>query len=197
MAKNKYILKALAILSIIMVSIFVLTGCGKNNEKKSEEDNKNYQEPLINYFDGIKNKNPEQVIKAFPAFMNMDSKIKSEDIDEFYAYYESLYGSDVTMDYSIGDAVKLGDDEISELEDEIKAVYNVENIELSGAYSVTITVTFQGSGVSNSKQTEGEETDETTDTAETAENSEEVASKTDTEQDDMYVILYEGNWYLL
>lgn len=177
MKNNKSIVKLIAVLSLIIVSIFMLTGCGNKNKKANTDEGPSYKDPLINYFDGIKNRDLEQVVKAFPEFAKMDEKIKSEDIEELYKYYQNAYGTDVTMDYEIGNAVKLEEVEISELKQQITTVYNVENIDITEAYIVTITVTFKGGNSQSETETS--------------------IPNSDTEQNDMYVIKYQGNWYML
>lgn len=187
MTKSKNLLKLLAIISIVLVSVCALTGCGKKN-KDNNSDEKAYLEPLKNYFDGIKEKDLNKVLSAFPDFMDMSSNITMTEIDELYNYYEGQYGKNVKINYEFGDAVALGEDELSELEDEIKSAYTdvegVNDIDLTAGYTVTIKVTISGDGVEQAQE-------------QTEENSEEPKTASDTVENEMYVIQYNGHWYAL
>lgn len=181
MIKIKNVLKVLVILCIVFVSVFAFAGCGK---KKDNENEKAYLEPLTNYFDGIKEKDLNKVLSAFPDFMGMESNITMTEIDELYAYYESQYGKNPKINYEFGGAVALGEDELSELEDEIKAAYpNAGDVDLTAGYTVKTKVTIMGDGA----EVNSEESEEN--------NGEKKTS--DTVENDMYVIQYNGKWYAM
>ncbi len=185
MINKKSLLKIAIILSIMLLSIFTLTGCGNNKDKEASSEKSNYQEPLTNYFEGIKNRDVNQVLKAFPDFMDMTSKISSEDIDDLYSQYESLYGANIKIDYSFGDAVQLSEEDLSELKEEILSVYkNLENIEITDGYSVPVKVTVTGDGIEKSSE-------------ENQDNNSVENANTNVEESDMYVLQYNGNWYIM
>ncbi len=195
MTSNKRsLLKILSIVSIIMLSIFMLTGCGKKGDENKEASAENaYLQPLKDYFEGIKNKDINQVLKAFPDFAKMSEKITSEDIDDLYSQYESLYGANIKIDYSFGDAVALSEDELKELEGEISSIYtDVENIDITAAYTVPVKVTISGDGIQ-----ENTESTENTENAEASTETTEENSNSNVEEDEMYAIQYNGNWYIL
>lgn len=189
MLKNKrYLLKSLLVIAIVMSSIFMLTGCGKkNNDDNNEVASEPYLQPIIDYFEGIKNKDINQVLKAFPDFMEMDSKISSSDIDDLYAQYESLYGANIKIDYTFGEVTALSEDDFTELEEEIKSIYtDMESVDITAGYIVPVTVTITGDKIES--------------TAENAENeNKEETEKTNNnvEEDEMYVFQYNGNWYMM
>lgn len=188
MVNNKRnLLKILSIISIIMISVFTLTGCGKKEEKKEDVATSDaYLAPLKDYFEGIKNKNIEQLLKAFPDFSKMGEKITSEDINDLYTQYESIYGANIKIDYSFGDAVALNEEEIQELKTEISSIYpDATNVEITAAYTVPVKVTITGDGLT--QPTESNENEQT-------ENNEENKN---VEEDEMYSIQYNGSWYLL
>ena len=190
MAKEKRILRALATLLIILVSVFALTGCGKKEEEvKSSEPA--YLEPLNNYFQGIQNKDAEQILKAFPDFMDMTSRITSEDIDDLYDSYKYLYGENIKFDYSFGEAIAIEESELSEIEEQISAMYeDAGDIDFTAGYSVPVTITISGDGVVNSDVEENLEEESEDDTNQELSNS-------GTEEDEMYVFEYNGNWYTM
>lgn len=185
MINKRNLLKIVAVVSIILLSMFTLTGCGNNKEKQVSSEELNYQEPLKNYFEGVKNKDVNQVIKAFPDFMDMASKVSSEDIDDLYSQYEALYGANIRIDYSFGDAVELSEEELSELEEEVLSVYqSLENIDITAGYSVPVKVTVTGDGIEKSSE-------------ENEDNNSEENTNSNVEESDMYVLQYNGNWYMM
>ena len=75
---KKYLFKILVVIAIIISTIFVFTGCGKKD--KSANADKQYLQPLTDYFEGIKNKDLSRLLKAFPDFMKMSEKVTDTDI---------------------------------------------------------------------------------------------------------------------
>ena len=206
MIKNKRnLLKILSIITIMMLSIFMLAGCGKNDENNNEESSTAYLQPLTDYFEGIKNRDIEQVIRAFPDFAGMSENLTSGDLDDLYAQYESLYGANIKIDYTFGEAVALSEEELNELENEINAAYNnseEQTIDITAAYTVPVTVTITGDGLQEDAQN-NESTEETTGEAATEETSTEGAESEDensnsvVEESEMYAFEYNGSWYIL
>lgn len=194
MLKSKnYLFKVLVVTAIIVSTIFVFSGCGKKNKNQSNSNNEQaYMQPLNDYFGGIKNKDLSMVLKAFPDFMQMSEKMTETDIDELYKQYETIYGANVKIDYSLGDAVALGEDEIKDLEDNLLSIYpDQENVDITAAYTVPVTVTFKGDGVASNSN------EENNNDANNTENNTEENNTSDTNQEDMYVIQYKGNWYIM
>lgn len=199
MLKSKnYLFKVLVVIAIIVSTIFVFSGCGKkNNNQSNSNDEQAYMQPLNDYFGGIKNKDLSMVLKAFPDFMQMSEKMTETDIDDLYKQYETIYGANVKIDYSLGDAVALGEDEIKDLEDNLLSIYpDQENVDITAAYTVPVTVTFKGDGVvSNSNEENNNDANNTENNTE--ESNTEENNTSDTNQEDMYVIQYNGNWYIM
>ncbi|MBO5349013.1 MAG: hypothetical protein J6A89_04250 [Clostridia bacterium] len=193
LSNKRSLLKMLSVLTMIILSIFMLTGCGKKEKNNEEQAAENvYLQPVTDYFEGIKNKDINQVLKAFPEFTKMSEKITADDINDLYAQYEALYGANIKIDYSFGEATALSEEDISEIESEISTVYtDVENIYITAAYTVPVTVTITGDGIQENIQN-GENTEGT----ENAESAEENPSS-NVEQDEMYVLQYNGNWYIM
>ena len=129
--------------------------------------------------------------------MQMSEKITDTEIDDLYKQYESMYGANIKIDYSLGDAVTLGEDEIKELEDNLTAIYpDQENLDITAAYSVPVTVTITGDGITSNSNEENTAAENNADnTAET--NTDDSTDNNNTEQEDMYVIQYNGNWYIM
>lgn len=182
---KKNLFKIVAIFTIILMTVFGFTGCKKNN--KNESDEKAYLQPITDYLEGIKSKDLSRVAKAYPDFMKISEKITEDDINELYSQYESMYGANIKIDYSFGDAVSLTEDEINDVESNIAAVTEEnQNIDVTAAYYVPVTITVTGDGITNSSE-ENNNTDGTGSENDT----------NNTEQQDVIVIQYNGNWYVI
>ena len=182
---KKNLFKIVAIFTIILMTVFGFTGCKKNNKNKSDE--KAYLQPITDYLEGIKSKDLSRVAKAYPDFMKISEKITEDDINELYSQYESMYGANIKIDYSFGDAVALTEDEINDVESNIAAVTEEnQNIDVTAAYYVPVTITVTGDGITNSSE-ENNNTDGTGSENDT----------NNTEQQDVIVIQYNGNWYVI
>ena len=183
---KKNLLKIVAIFTIILITIFVFTGC-KRNKKNDTSDEKAYLQPITDYLEGIKSKDLSRVAKAYPDFMKISEKITEDDINELYSQYESMYGANIKIDYSFGDAVALTEDEINDVESNIAAVTEEnQNIDVTAAYYVPVTITVTGDGITNSSEENN--------------NTDGIESENDTnntEQQDVIVIQYNGNWYVV
>ena len=76
MKKNKGLMKILTIISILLVSLVVFSGCGK--EKKEKED-KSYLDPINSMMTALQNKDIDEYLKTVPAEYQ-------EKMEENYAY---------------------------------------------------------------------------------------------------------------
>lgn len=183
---TKRILKTLVVLLMIITSIFVFSGCGndeKNKNNSKEEVSKEvYEAPLRNYMEGIKTRNIELVLSAYPEYMR---KMTQTDIDAIYARYEAMYGSNITMEYSLGDATRIEEEkDLGVLAAQIKEYYpEAGDIAINDAYIITVELSISGDGVQTSEEnSEGE-------------NEEQNPSKK-TDSQDFYVYRTGDNWYI-
>ena len=188
---TKKILKTVAILLMIIASIFTFSGCGKkdsnNNNGKEEVSKEVYEAPLRNYMEGIKTRNIELILSAYPEYMR---KMTQTDLDSVYATYEAMYGSNITMEYSLGDATRIEDEkDLGVLAAQIKEYYpEAGDITISDAYIITVELSISGDGVQSTEEnSEGENTD--------GENEEQKPSKK-TDSQDFYVYRTGDNWYI-
>ncbi|MBR2704593.1 MAG: hypothetical protein IKE91_03895 [Clostridia bacterium] len=178
---TRKILKVILIIALIISSIFVFSGCGKKDNKNNgkEEVSKDvYEAPLRNYMEGIKTKDIELVLSAYPEFMR---KMTQTDLDSIYARYEAMYGSNITMEYKLGDATRIVEDkDLGVLAAQIKEYYpEAGDITVSDAYIITVELSISGDGAE-----EGEEDGE----------AEKPSKKTDSQ--DFYVYRTGDNWYI-
>lgn len=173
--KISKISKVIAVAMIILMSMIAFAGCGKKNEV--EKDNA-YLEPLETFFSGVKEKDIEKALQAFPDFMNMGSLLTSDDIDIWYKNYENEYGSNITMDYSFGEAIRYEGKELDEFKAELAAAYdNVNKDDVKDAYFVPVTITVKGDGLN-------------------PEDGEESSPSTGKDQVNYYAFKYKDSWYI-
>lgn len=174
---TKKILKTVLLL-ITVLSVCILTGCQKKNSNDSGEVSKDvYEQPIRYCMDGLKNRDLDQFLKAYPDFMNMAKTITKENIDDVYSQYEAIYGANIQLDYTLGDATKIDSSDIENLEAQLKETYpDAGDIKISKAYIIPVDLTITGDGIAE----EGKEKEKTT----------------NKDSQDFYVYEYNGNWYV-
>ncbi|MBP3707447.1 MAG: hypothetical protein J6J36_02415 [Clostridia bacterium] len=192
---TKKIFKFILIIAVIILSTFTLSGCQKNEKKEEPEQisRETYVEPLQNYLEGLKTKNLELVLKAYPEFMHMDQKLQLTDIEAVYARYESLYGSNIVFDYNIGEPTIVEENDYGTLASRIKEAYpDAGDISIDKAFILEVELTISGDGVKNANN---EEKQEESNEGNSSENGESQKTKT-TDHQDFYVYRFNGNWYI-
>lgn len=155
MIKNKRIFsKVLMVFAIFVMAVVMLAGCGKKKEENKAAEA--FKEPISNYFDGIKNRDVNVIYKAFPSFMEMEKNITADDVNELYRQYESLYGANIRINYEIGEATKVEEEEVKQIQEDLINVYKekADKIEVTEGYIVPVKVTITGDGLAPA---EGEE----------------------------------------
>lgn len=178
MIKKERLLKLIAVMMLAIMSVAMLTGCGKNG-KKNDGGDKAYLEPLKYYFDGIINKDLDTHLKSYPDFANKGNLITMADIEDLFKTYESQYGANIKIDYAFGDATKIEGDAYSELVGEITAAYKeVNKDDIKEIYDVPVTVNVEGDGLDQ-------------------DNSENKEKAKGTEQHTFYVFKYKDSWYTI
>lgn len=192
----KKIFRFILIVAVIISSTIILSGCQKNDEGTEPEQisRETYIEPLQNYLEGLKTKNIELVLKAYPEFMHMDQKIQLTDIEAVYARYESQYGSNIVFDYNIGEQINVDESDYGTLAARIKEAYpDAGDINIDKAFILGVELTISGDGVEDTSNEEKQEENNEADSSQ--ENAETQKSKI-TESQDFYVYRYNGNWYI-
>lgn len=179
---TRKVFNVLVVCALIISSIFVFSGCGKKENKnngKEEVSREIYEAPLKNYMEGLKTKNIDLVLSAYPEFMR---KMTQTDLDSIYARYEAMYGSNITMEYKLGDATRIMDDkDLGVLAAQIKEYYpEAGDITVTDAYIITVELSISGDGVG-----EGNEDGEA---------EQKPSKKTDSQ--DFYVYRTGDNWYI-
>ena len=175
---TKKILKTMLLLTITVLSICILTGCQKKNSNNSGEVSKDvYEQPIRYYMEGLKNRDLEQHLKAYPDFMKMSEIITKENLDDVYSQYDAIYGANIQLDYSLGDATKIDTSDIENIEIQLKETYpDAGDIKISRAYIIPVELTITGDGIAE----EGKEKEKTT----------------NKDSQEFYVYEFNGNWYI-
>lgn len=126
MKKNKGLMKILTITSILLVSLVVFSGCGK--EKKEKED-KSYLDPINSMITALQNKDIDEYLKTIPAeyqekmeknYSNYKSLLKTEVLDRIYSSLENSYGKIKKISYEEIEKEKMSDEDLKEEEEDYK-----------------------------------------------------------------------------
>lgn len=171
---NKNILKLFAIFAVLLMSMYLLTGC-EIGESKSKEKNENgeeitssYEEPIKNMIEGLTEANSSKFLKAFPSFISdyMGDIFTDEYLENTLETAEEEYGENIKMSYEITDKTEIEEEDLRKMEEDIKTNFD-EDIKITKGYELGIKVTTKG------------------DDAE------------DTEEDEFNVYEVDGKWYIL
>ncbi len=187
---TKKFFKSMLVIFLIISGICTFSGCGskQNKENKNQEVSRDvYEAPLRNYMEGLKTRNLDLIHQAYPEFMRT---LTQTDLDSVYSQYEAKYGSNIKMEYTLGDAVKVEEQrDLDILAAQIKELYpNAGDIKVTSAYIITVQLSVSGDNMAeqsedNAENTTGEQNTE-----------DEVIKKKDSQ--DFYVYEYNGNWYM-
>ncbi len=186
----KKILKNAFLFSIIIINLCMLTACGKKENNQNQDVSEDvYLQPIKDYLDGIKNKDIAQILKAYPDFMNMSNVITVENIDDVYKAYEKQFGANIKIEYSIGKATKVKDEDLGNIKAKLQQLYpNSGEINIPRAYVVTVVLTITGDGIpkENNEQANTEASIE----------AQEQNKVTATDSMDFYAYEYNEKWYM-
>ncbi len=134
---------AAAVLVVLILIISLVGGGGKSKAKSllKKETKAVLEEDVEAYIETL----PEYMIEYYE-----DSYGKSDyedyledDLSETVEYLEDEYGKDVKVSYSIIESRKMTDDEIDDIEDTIKAIYD-QKVDVAKGYYGVMEVTVKG-----------------------------------------------------
>lgn len=176
MFKNKYIIKLISIFAVLLMSMYMLTGCefekSDSSKKDKNDDTKeitsSYEEPVKYMVEGLSEANAEKFLKAFPEFISdyMEDIFTDEYLENTLKTAENEFGENIEMSYKIIDKTEIDKDELEKMEEDIKNNFE-EEITITKGYELGVEVTTKG------------------DDAE------------DTEEDEFNVYEVDGKWYIL
>lgn len=159
---KKTLLKITAILAMLMMSMVVLTGCGKD-EKKSENkdgiDESSMTAPIEYALKGLNNVDSGAYLKALPTlivkeFDDEDIKDMKESLNEYQHDRAETYGEDVKITYEITEKEKIEDEDLKELAEYLKGTYNdasKEELDFTEGYECQVNFKIEGSKDSTTK----------------------------------------------
>ncbi len=170
MLKNTKVLKIVAIIAMLVMSMYMLTGCGNNESKKDKKaDNvEGYEQPIKYLVEGLSEANSEKFLKAFPGFISEQVKqyFDADYLQTALDRAEDEYGANVKMTYKVTGKEEISEDDLKDMAEDVKDSYD-EEVEITKGYVVDVEIT-----------TKGDDTE-------------------DTEEDSFDVYEIGGNWYVL
>ena len=168
MLKNKRMLKLIAVFAMLVMSMYMLTGCEIGKKNSDKDDSSSYEDPIKNLVEGLSEANSSKLLKAFPDFIAdyMKDIFTDEYLESTLDKAEEDFGTNVKMSYKITDKTDLEDEELRKMEEDVLTNFNKE-VKITKGYEVEIEVT-----------TKGDETE-------------------DTEKDAFNVYEIDGKWYIL
>ncbi|MBR2240771.1 MAG: hypothetical protein IJ890_05280 [Clostridia bacterium] len=170
MLKNRKGLKLVALLTIMLMSICVLTGCQKNENNKDNKENNEAlcEEPIKNAIEGLTEGNSEKFLKAYPDFISETIKdvYTNENIGVMLEYMKEEYGDGLNVTYEITEKEEISSDDLSKVEENLKLRYDKE-ISITKGYVLNVNMNTKG------------------------------ADKEEKENEKYKVYEIDGNWYLL
>ena len=137
------------------------------NEKSEEVA---YEQPVINFVEGLGEANSEKFLKAFPSFISDNEYMKNTFTNEYLQGVlknaEENYGANIKMTCKITNKEDIAEENLKTMQEDVKTYYNKE-ITITKGYKLSAEITTKG------------------------DNEEDV----DTEDFEVYEI--DGNWYML
>lgn len=153
---KKTLLKVTAILAMLIMSMTVLAGCGKNKEESKNKDGideSNMTAPIEYALKGLNNVDSGAYLKALPAlivkeFDDDDIKDMKESLNEYQQDRAETYGEDVKITYEITEKEQMKDEDLKDLVDYLKESYedaSEEELDFSEGYKCTVKFKIEGS----------------------------------------------------
>lgn len=152
--KEINISKKLIVLIVLIIIIVLVFICKPTVTKNKTPDNntaanldvskyKDYEVPIVYYYNGIQNRNFDMFLKAYPDFMEVSSQISSDNLNNFYETYKKECGENIRLEYNIGDATEYTKEQLTDLEKYLKNNYK-QDIHVSRAYTINIIEKYTG-----------------------------------------------------
>jgi len=172
---KKNLLKIIAVVSVLFLSMYTLTGCengilksDKNDEKENNEIAESYEEPIKNMIEGLSDANSETFLKAFPDFISdyMGDIFTDEYLENTLENAEAEFGANVKMSYKVTNKTEIDEEDLRKMEEDVKTNFE-EEITITKGYELEVDVTTKGEDIE------------------------------DTEKDAFNVYEVDGKWYIL
>ncbi|MBP3708059.1 MAG: hypothetical protein J6J36_05580 [Clostridia bacterium] len=159
---KKTLLKVTAIFAMLIMSMFLLTGCGNNkkeDEKKDGIDESNMTAPIEYALKGLNDADGDAYLKALPAlivkeFNEKDISDMKDSLNEYKNDRVETYGEDVKITYEITEKEKMEDKDLKELIEYLKTSYedaSKEELDFTEGYNCKVNFKIEGSKDSTTK----------------------------------------------
>lgn len=164
MLRNKRKFKFIAVLTVIAISAFMLTGCGKNESIK-EENNKNsdnntysnsvkntYEEPIKNKVEGIAEANSSKFLSSYPSFIaeHIGQVITEDYLKSQLEEYKDKYGDNIKISYNVTNQEEISGNKLKDVQQKMKNTYDVD-VNITKGYELSVEIKVKGD---NSKKTD-------------------------------------------
>lgn len=150
MLKNKKIVKMVALIAIMLISVFALTGCELLDKAGEAVDKvtgktKDYEKPIANLVEGIQDADAEKFLSAFPPFISeeMEDLFTDEILEQALELAKEEYGENIKMTYKVVDEEELSEEDLEEMAEEILEYYD-EEVEITKGYELEVELTTKG-----------------------------------------------------
>lgn len=155
MLRNKRKIDLITIFLIILISMFMLTGCGNRNNKNQINEAQLYEEPIKNLVEGLGEANSEKLLSAFPDFIRkyLEKTFTTEYLQGLLAQTIEEYGNNIKMSYKIVQKSNLSEEELKSMQETVKESYNAD-VTISNGVSVVIEITTKGDKLENTDTNE-------------------------------------------
>jgi len=144
---NKILKKSTQIIAImltILISLFVLSGCGNKDEGSGNKEIPDYEKPVANMFRGMQDKDVDAYISAFPKFMGLADYFNQEYMDYLVETLEKDYGTDIKIKYDVSDKKEISEENIKEMEASIVELYST-TVDIKSGYQLDVEAHITGS----------------------------------------------------
>ena len=131
------------IIMALIVMLFMMSGCGKDDKKENESAQSDYKTPISNYFEGMEKANAETYKKAYVKFVADDMDLDKDDMEDMIEAFEDEYGKNIKISYEIKDKEKIESDDLKVVEEYVEEKYD-EKVEISDGYELDIKATIEG-----------------------------------------------------
>ena len=106
-----------------------------------------YKSPIKNYFAGVQKTNTKTYLKAYPEFMrdDLEDTYSEEFLEKRMESLEKKYGDKVKLPYKVVDKIRMTEDELKDIKDDLDEKYDDEKIKITSGYKVCVKLKVKGS----------------------------------------------------
>ena len=151
--REVFLIKKGLLILLVIVSVFLLTGCGSSKkengnkkEKNNVEEKRTYKFLLDEYVLAYTKADLNAALDLFPTYYVEYAKnfLTQEYLDKSLKESKEKYGDDFNITYDTGKETKLTDEELEKVNTKMKNYFNTE-LQASECYKYDGSFTFKGS----------------------------------------------------